>query len=108
MKKDKIQSVLTRELEKRDRFENWHGITAENLTAHLVEPYSVTVVADGDGTDPTVMWIVLRELLDESAGYLIAYCPSQKEWCLVERLGYGTYLCDTAGDKSLADALSNM
>lgn len=108
MKKDDIQSLVATELAKADAFDNWHGITHANLQDHLVEPYPVTTISDPDGSDPSDMWIVLKEYESESKGYLIGFCPSQKEWCLVERLDDGRYLCDTAGDKSLAVALSNM
>ena len=85
-------------------FVNWHGITAENLSKHLVEPYRIVVNFSGW---PTTMWVVVHEYPDPRKGYLVAYHPADKEWCLVERLGE-EYVCDIAGDESLAEALSNM
>jgi hypothetical protein len=108
MKKEDIQNLVAAELAKSDFFDNWHGITRANLKDHLVEPYLVTTISDPNGSDPSDTWIVLREYESESKGYLIGFCPSQQEWCLVEKLDDERYLCDTQGDKSLAAALSNM
>jgi len=108
MIKDQVKSILIAELDKKEAFDNWHGISQENIKIHLVDPYPVTVVSTIEGDDPTEMWVVLLERKTESEGYLIAYCPSQREWCLVETLADGRYLCDIAGDESLAEALSNM
>ena len=93
---------------KAEKFDNWHGISAINLKDHLIDPYLVTVYSDTDGSDAIDMWIVLNEYAQEEKGYLIGYCPTSKEWCLVEKLDDRNYFCDTAGDSSLAVALSNM
>ncbi len=108
MNKSEIQKFLKNELAKDEGFDNWHGINKNNLYDHLVEPYLVTVYSGEDGTDPTDMWIVLYEYPKEVKGYLVGYCPSSKEWCLIEKLQNDMYLCDIAGDESLAEALSNM
>ncbi len=108
MTKDQVKSLVDTELDKEEAFDNWHGINRANLKDHLVDPYPVIAISTLEGDDPTEMWIVLLERKSEVDGYLIAYCPQQKEWCLVEKLPDGRYLCDTAGDESLAMALSNM
>jgi hypothetical protein len=109
MTRTEIRALLAEELGKDEAFDNWHGITRDNLQNHLVEPFLVTASVDEGGhTDTEEMWVVLRERAAEASGYLIAYCPSSREWCLVERLENGVYLCDTAGEASLAAALSSM
>jgi hypothetical protein len=108
MNKQEIETMLTEEFSKQETFDNWHGITRTNIKSFLVEPYRVTVISEVDGSDPREMWIVLSEYKDESAGYLIAYCPSEQEWRLVEKLNDGRYLSDVAGDKSLAVILDYM
>lgn len=101
---DAIVHRIRAEIQAVGPFVNWHGITAENLSKHLVEPYRVAVNYDGR---PVGMWVVVHEYPDPCYGYLVAYNPTNEEWCLVERLG-DEYLCDTVGGRSLAEALSNM
>jgi hypothetical protein len=108
MNKPEFNRYLYGELAKKENFDNWHGIRSENLKEHLVDPYPVTVFAHEDGSDPEEMWIVLYEYPGEEKSFLIGYCPTSEEWCLIEKLGDGRYLCDTVGDGSLAEALSNM
>ncbi len=108
MNKQEIENILTGELSKQEEFDNWHGITRTNIKSFLVEPYPVTVISEMDGSNPREMWIVLSECKDESAGYLIAYCPSEQEWRLVEKLNDGRYLSDIEGDKALAVILDSM
>jgi len=103
-----IKEILEFELSQNQKFDNWHGISKANLSNRLVDPYEVNVFGEDKVDPPTKMWLVLKERENESEGYLIAYEQAAKEWYLVEILDDGTYFCDTAGDSSLFEALSNM
>ncbi len=109
-------------------FHNYHGITSENLRAHLVDPYPVEIDPDDSlGTPPVTMWVVLDEhpgSTGHDRGYSVVYCPdpenltpSQRErylesspellWGVAEfgPDGRGVLVC---GAESFAEALSHM
>ncbi len=105
---NEMREILKIELSRQQNFDNWHGISKESIYKHLVEPYEVDVFGEGKVDPVTRMSVVPKEREAPTAGYLIAYEKVTEEWCLIEMLKDGTYYCDTAGDSSLFEALSNM
>lgn len=49
-------------------FENFHGITTQNLSEFLVEPVKVLVDPDDLENDPYAMWIVMQEIKTPTRG----------------------------------------
>lgn len=109
MTKEDIKRVLETEVTTISSFENFHGITQDNLRKFLVDPYQVLVLPDDGGeTETRHMWVVLQEFKDPEKGYLIAYDPLTRQWELIEKLQEkGEYL-DVLGADTLADALTSM
>ncbi len=95
---NEMREMLRIELSRHQNFDNWHGISKDNIYKHLVEPYEVDVFGESKVDPATKMWVVLKEREEPTAGYLIAYEKVTEEWRLIEILKDGTYYCDTAGD----------
>ena len=107
MTRSEVETSIAREIERRDPFENYHGITLENLRSFLVEPFEATVDPDDLETEPRPMWLFLQLTQDPTQGYCVAYDPACSSWSVVEHVRDGTYIQVVAGD-SLAKALSGM
>ena len=107
MTRAEVNAHIAREIDRRDSFENRHGITPNNLRTFLVEPFEATVDPDDLETQPRPMWLFLQTMHDPKSGYCLAYDPSSSSWAVVEHVSDGTYIQVAAGD-SLAEALSGM
>jgi hypothetical protein len=84
-----------------------HGITPENLTDFLVEPYPVTVDPDDLETGPREMWIVLKERPLTDDGYVVIYDPMNGGWGVAEKTDKEAHVLVIGAD-SLAEALEGM
>lgn len=102
-----IKVVLETELSRGEHFVNHHGITTENLSSVLVDPFLVWVDPDDLETQPRAMWVVLQECLKPTDGYVIVYDPLHSDWNVAEYVQGGHYRIVVSGP-SLAEALSAM
>jgi len=101
-----VRAIVDQHLDTLGEFQNWHGITADNIREFLVVPRLQVVDPDDLETEPRPMWVVLAERRDES-GYLIVFDPSDSTWGVAERDGDGG-LVMVIGSDSLQDALEGM
>ena len=108
MDKSHVQSKVTEEIAKIDAFDNYHGITKENIESFLVEPF--TVLVDPDDLETTIrpMWVVLQERKDINEGYSIAHDPSSNEWAVIEHAGTDKQFIAVVWGETLAEALASM
>jgi hypothetical protein len=93
-------------------FDNFHGITSENVRTHLVDPYTVAVDPDDAlDTPPVTMWVVLEERPGSTGSqYFVVYRPDDQDdlnWGVAERLPDGRWVL-LIGAASFADALTGM
>lgn len=106
-----VKLIVDEELERSDFLWNYHGITRENITSFLVEPYEVIVDPDDLETPPRPMWVVLHEYPGAAdPGYLVVYDPNDPDgpdWGIAERYPNGGYVLNI-GAGSLTDALNGM
>jgi hypothetical protein len=88
-------------------FDNFHGITPENVRRFLVEPRLVDVAPDDGepGARTTPMWIVLA-VRPPDGGHLVVFDPASRDWGVAESTRTGYVLIVTAD--SLAGALDGM
>lgn len=103
MTKDEVNLLLNEELNRLDEFDNYHGITKDNLNKFLIDPYQVLVDPDDLETDERNMWVVLK--LSEQS--LVAIDPLDKSWSVLHPLQKGKFI-KTIGEETLAEALDGM
>ena len=108
MEKSKVREILEVELSKHASFENWHGITKENINKFLVEPIAVTVNPDDLETSKRKMWVVLQTQNDIKKGHSIAYDFWQKHWAVIEYKGKENESVQATAEPTLAEALGSM
>lgn len=110
MNKDGVSKILKDEISAMSGFDNWHGITADNLAQFLVTPYEVTVDPDDGGeTKPRAMWVVLHERSEAEKGYMIAYDACFNGWALLEHTAGSEHpFVQVIGGDSLAEVLDGM
>lgn len=75
-----IKVVLETELSRGEHFVNHHGITTENLSSVLVDPFLVWVDPDDLETQPRAMWVVLQKLRTRFPT-LITQSLNEPEYC---------------------------
>jgi len=88
-------------------FNNFHGITRENLDSYLVKPFAVRVDSDDIETNPREMWIIAQERSRPEDGYVVVHDPLEGGWGIAEYESDGRYIL-VVGAESLADALDGM
>ena len=73
-----IESVVAKELADCQHFENWHGITPQNLEKHLVLPPRSERFSISGSRALIGLWIIIDELpADTQNGYLITFDPRE-------------------------------
>lgn len=104
---DEVRQLVSAQLDAGVDFENFHGITRENVASCLVEPYEILVDPDDLKTAPRLMWVVLHERRVAQEGYVVVFDPSDSSWGVAELTGEaaGTLIVSAA---SLARALAGM
>jgi hypothetical protein len=107
MDSSEVKKLLEEELARGEPFNNWHGITSENVRSCLVEPFPVRTDPDDLETQPRTMWVVLQEHRDPRDGYVVVYDPLSTEWIVAEHVKGDDYIAVIAGS-SLAQALDGM
>lgn len=108
MNKYDITGILKSDLSLKSEFENWRGISQNNLRQFLVDPYPADVFGEYPKTPPVKMWIVLHEKESPPYGNTVGYDQVKKEWYVAKHTREGQYLCDTVGNRHFADALNHM
>lgn len=98
-----IKKLVSEQINSAIAFENLHGITKENLSTFLVEPYSVLVDPDDLETEEREMWVTIQPQ-DE---LLIAFDPLKESWAVIEPLNNDKFLQVVSGE-TLAEALDGM
>lgn len=102
-----VRKLLEDELARGEPFHNWHGITAQNVRAFLVEPFPVLIDPDDLETKTRTMWVVLLECGKATEGYIIVYDPLSETWKVAENLKDDHYRVVVTGP-SFAQALNGM
>lgn len=102
-----VKQLLEEELARGEPFDNWHGITSENVRLYLVEPFPVRTDPDDLKTQPRTMWVVLQEYRNPTDGYVVVYDPLSKTWKVAEHVKGEDYIAVITG-QSLAQALDGM
>jgi hypothetical protein len=87
-----IKSLVDRELQREQTYENYHGISPAKIRSFLVEPFTVRTDLDDLETQPRDMWVVLQEKGTPSEGYVIVYVPLKKSWGVAEHTGNNHYI----------------
>jgi hypothetical protein len=104
---DTVQQIVQAEISRGLPFNNWHGITSENLDSFLVQPFSVLVDPVDLETDSRLMWIIAQEYPKPEQGYVVVYDPLTRGWGVAEYQKEDQYMLVIGAD-SLADALDGM
>src|SRR5437899_7165223 len=102
-----VKKLLEEELARDEPFNNWHGITPENIRSCLVEPFPVRTDPDDHETQPRPMWVVFQEHRDPIDGYVVVYDPLSTKWIVAEHVKGDHYVAVIAG-ASLAQAPDGM
>jgi hypothetical protein len=103
-----VKEIVANELSRGDGFDNWHGITAANISEFLVEPFPVIIIEPDDPeTAPCEMWVVLQETPNPTRGYVIVFDPNTRSWAVADHVANGKYEVDAWGN-TLAEALTDM
>lgn len=103
MNEAEIEFKTKQEIDDLGKFENFHGITKENIRAFLVKPYLVQVDPDDLETEIRDMWVVLSP----PSEMLVAFDPQQKIWAVIEPSSDENYIQVVFG-ASLSEALDGM
>lgn len=103
MTEQEIKNLVGESLSELDEFNNFHGITKENINSFVVPPYQVIVDPDDLETEKRNMWVVLNP----PGNYLIAYDIFHKGWSVIESGSSNEYVQVVVGS-SLAEALDGM
>jgi hypothetical protein len=104
---DEIKQLVSSQLQAGLAFENFHGITPENLRSFLVEPYEVVVDPDDLETGPRPMWVILHERRQPRADYVVVFDPQDSSWGIAEFTDKPALTLVVSGP-TLAEALSSM
>jgi len=107
MSPNDVKRIVRAELDKGTGFENWHGITPENIEAFLVDPYQARVDPDDLETTPRPMWVVLHERQKPRDGYVVVFDPLTESWGVAEFTG-DPELTMVIGADSFSAALEGM
>jgi hypothetical protein len=107
MDSSEVKKLLEEELSRGEPFNNWHGITPENVRSFLVEPFPVRADSDDLETQTRAMWIVLQERPKPTDGFVVVYDPLSKSWNVAEHVKGDDYILVITGP-SLAQALDGM
>lgn len=62
--------------------DNWHGITLDNITKHLISPVFETYSNPMDETITHQYWTVLEEYPEDRNGYTIFFDTNENEFGL--------------------------
>jgi hypothetical protein len=79
--KESIVAAIQDELSAGE-IDNAHGITSDNIQAHLVEPRLETFGGLSDETPELDLWVVLEEYPGDIRGYLVTYDPTNASYGL--------------------------
>ena len=79
--KEAIVAAIDKELSGGE-IHNAHGITSDNIQAHLVEPRLETFRGLSDETPELDLWVVLEEYPGDIRGYLVTYDPTNASFGL--------------------------
>ncbi len=107
MDADTVREIVRKEVSKNLPFENFHGITRENLGSFVVEPFAAQVDPDDLETKPREMWIIAQERPGSEEGYVVVYDPLEGGWGVAECERDRRYIL-VIGAESLAEALDGM
>lgn len=103
-----VKQRLEAELNRLDRFSNWHGISPENITSHVVEPYEVNVDPDDLESPARRMWVVLHENpAKPELGYVVVFDPSELKWGVAEHVAEANFVLVISAE-TLVSALEGM
>ncbi len=102
-----IKQLVSSQLQAGLTFENFHGITPQNLHSFLVEPYEVVVDPDDLESSPRPMWVVLHESRQPRQGYVVVFDPQESSWGIAE-FTEKPVLNLVVSASSLPEALSSM
>ena len=98
-----VTKLLEEELDKAEPFENFHGITAENVRSFVVAPRQQLVDPDDGDRAPCKVWVAME--LPGNA--LLSWDPFDDSWAIVETLPDASCIITVGGD-SLAEVLDGM
>ena len=98
-----VMKLLDEELAKSEPFENFHGITTENVRSFVVTPRQQLVDPDDGDRSPCQIWVAME--LPGNA--LVAWAPFDESWAIVETLPDASCIITVGGD-SLAEVLDGM
>jgi hypothetical protein len=86
MDKTEVTYIVHEQITQGGKFENYHGITSDNISKYLVEPYEVLVDINNFESLPCLMWVILHECPGQSnIGLVIVYDPSDKSFNTAEK-----------------------
>ena len=108
MDKSEVKLKLKKELVNPNSYNNWHGITEQNINNFIVEPFAVSVDPDDLETENRMMWVVLQMKANLKEGYAIAFDPLQEAWSVIEYTGTENNFIQVVAGESLAEALDSM
>ena len=103
MNSQKIKKLVYEQISSAIEFKNFHGVTKDNISTFLVEPYSVLVDPDDLETEERKMWVTLQP----PGELLIAFDPLKESWAVIESLNNNKFLQVVSGE-TLAEALDGM
>ena len=74
---DKIKNEI-----KDNPIDNWHGITIDNISKHLIPPLLENYFDPMDENVSYQYWTVLEEFPEDKSGYTIFFVPNEEEFGL--------------------------
>lgn len=103
MNSSEIENILKKEILTLKGFENFHGITSNNINDFIVAPYEAKVDPDDLETQERNMWVVLNV----SKEFKVAYDSLLENWVVIEPKSESDFVAVVHGD-SLGEALDGM
>jgi hypothetical protein len=86
-----VQLELERQLRAAPPLDNAHGITLENVRAHIIAPPVLVRFENAgipSGPPEVEVWIVLDECPESEDGYLVVYHPDSRMYGLALKKGF--------------------
>ncbi len=99
----KIKQLVQEQLANIGSFDNFHGLTKENLSSFLVDPYAVYVEPDDLETTKREMWVVLSV----TSELFVAYDPLQNHWSIIEPYKNNGFVQVVSGE-TMVEVLNGM
>lgn len=102
-----VKRIVAEEIEKHEPFENFHGITNENVYSFLVEPCEVTVDPDDGESKARSMWVIIDHDAGTKSRQVVVFDSQESYWGIAEHVSGSNFILIIAAS-SLAEALNGM